>query len=82
MSTAELWKNRGEIRERARTEGEAIFLEIQDKLKDPMPGMLVVINVTNREYIVGESENELITAFRARFGPDDIGWMREIKGGT
>ena len=82
MSTAELWKNRREIHLRARREGEAIFLEIQEKLKDLKPGTLVAINVTNREYIVGESEHELIAIFRERFGPNDIGWVRKIGDGT
>lgn len=81
MSTAEKWKNRGEIRKQARIKGEEIFGKIQEKLKGLKPEMLIVINTTNGEYLVGENEKDLMIEFQRRFGQSDIGWMREIGGG-
>ena len=50
----------------------------QPATKTLSPGTLIGINVIDGEYVLGATDLELIDTFRARFGPDAIGWIGEV----
>lgn len=41
-------------------------------------GRLIAINVLDGEYVIADSDVELIDKFRARFGNDAIGWVADF----
>ena len=60
--------------------GKQHLKRIRAELSDEAiaPGTLVAINVVDGEYVIAQTDLEVVDAFRSRFGKNAIGWIAEL----